>query len=418
MSGGKRYKDRIYYIVVIIISIVLLYAGRQFASQGLSIFKGDDFGETIAKARIIEITDRIVDEYNLDESTTVSSTQIVFLAELLGGERKGEVVPGFQALDSMYSTGIREVEEGKVVLLLYSEGQVEDEWLFIDYARIDKLLVFGALFLLALLIFGRMKGFNTILSLLFTCAAIFIVFIPAILAGRNIYLCAVVVCIYVILMTFLIVNGVNKKTLAATLGCFGGLAVAGVLALVMDRVLGLTGFLNEESLYLSSMSTETPINLNAVIFAAIIIGAMGAIMDVSMSISSALWELCEKSQTLSLKSLYRSGLNIGRDIMGTMANTLILAYIGSSLSVVLLLSAYTTSLQYLLNREMIVVEILNALIGSFGILLTLPLTALISALIYLKNKPDFSPELAAEMPNGIISSFQENSDTDDKNDVL
>ena len=166
----------------------------------------------------------------------------------------------------------------------------------------------------------------------------------------------------------------NRKTLAASLGCIGGLTVSGVLTIIMDKVLTLTGYVDEDSIYLSLLSTENPINLNAIIFAGILIGALGAVMDVAMSISSSLWEVRDKSKSLSFGSLFKSGMNIGRDIMGTMANTLILAYIGSSLSIVLLLSAYATSLMYLLNMEMITVEILQALVGSFGILLTLPLT--------------------------------------------
>jgi uncharacterized membrane protein len=113
---------------------------------------------------------------------------------------------------------------------------------------------------------------------------------------------------------------------------------------------------------------------------------MGAIMDVAMSISSALWELKEKAGMIKFDTLLRSGLTIGRDIFGTMANTLILAYIGSSLSVILILSVYSNSLLTLFNSEMIIVEILQALAGSFGILLTMPLTALFCSLIYLRGE--------------------------------
>lgn len=108
-------------------------------------------------------------------------------------------------------------------------------------------------------------------------------------------------------------------------------------------------------------------------------------MDVAMSISSSLWEVREQSEEISFHSLFRLGINIGQDVMGTMANTLILAYIGGSLSVVLLLSAYSTSLMYLMNMEMIVVEILQSLIGSFGILFAMPLTSFICAIIYQKS---------------------------------
>jgi uncharacterized membrane protein len=196
----------------------------------------------------------------------------------------------------------------------------------------------------------------------------------------------VVTCFYTVAVSFLIISGGTQKTLAAILGCLGGITVSGILTVIMDRVLVLTGYIDEGSYELTYLFGETGINLRAIIFASILIGAMGAIMDIAMSIASSLWELKQKSTASSAGSLFRSGISIGRDIMGTMANTLILAYIGSSLSTVLLLCSYSLSLPYLLNQEMIVVEILQALVGSFGILLTLPLTAAISAALYCKSR--------------------------------
>jgi uncharacterized membrane protein len=157
----------------------------------------------------------------------------------------------------------------------------------------------------------------------------------------------------------------------------------------MDKVLELSGILDEDSVYLTYLPTENPIDLRAIIFAAILIGAMGAIMDVSMSIASSLWEIKEESASPTRGSLFKSGMNIGRDVLGTMANTLILAYIGSSLSVVLLLSVYSSSVLYLFNREMIVVEILQSLVGSFGLLFAMPLTSLVSAFLYTEKKDPY-----------------------------
>ena len=126
----------------------------------------------------------------------------------------------------------------------------------------------------------------------------------------------------------------------------------------------------------------TPINLRALIFAMITIGAMGAVMDVAMDISSSLFEVKRHAPEITDKDLFRSGLNIGRDVMGTMANTLVLAYIGSSLCTILLKISYANSMLELLNTEGIIVELLNALIGSLAILLTIPLTALVCVAVY------------------------------------
>ncbi|MEL7657154.1 MAG: YibE/F family protein, partial [Bacillota bacterium] len=393
----KSKLELLIYIATIIFSVLFLFIGNSVATKGLTVFNGDDFGETVVKAKIEAITDRISDDYSLAGDTTmVKNVQVTFEATLLDGEEKGERVTGTQIIDGMLNIGTPEVEQGDKVLLVAYEGQPEMEWQFMEFVRTDKLLIFGLLFILALLVFGGIKGLNTILSLVFTCAAIFMVFIPAILSGKNIYVSAIVICLYTIVATYLIINGFNKKTLTAILGCFGGILVSGILTIIVNRVLELTGYVDEESIYLTYISTGTPIDLKAIIFAAILIGALGAIMDVSMSIASSLWEVKEKSGLSSFNTLFRSGMNIGRDVMGTMANTLILAYIGSSLSIVLLLSAYSTSLIYLLNREMIVVEILQALVGSFGILFAMPLTSFICAIIYKENSERIHDELSVK----------------------
>ena len=155
--------------------------------------------------------------------------------------------------------------------------------------------------------------------------------------------------------------------------------VAGILSVIMDHLMKLTGYLDEETLYVSLLNETNPIDLKAIIFAAIVIGAMGATMDVAMDITSALFEIKQKVPDISFWHLVQSGFTIGRDIMGTMANTLILAYIGSSLTTVLLYVSYQASLTQMLNRELIIVELLQSLCGSIGILCTIPITAFIAA---------------------------------------
>ena len=153
----------------------------------------------------------------------------------------------------------------------------------------------------------------------------------------------------------------------------------------MDVFLNMTGLIEEESIYLVQLYPDDPINLKAIIFAMIIVGAVGAVMDVSMSISSSLFELKTKSPDIKPSELMKSGFTIGRDMLGTMANTLVLAYIGSSLTSVLLLVSYNANLGQVINKEMIIAEILQALAGSMGMLLTLPLTSAVCAAIYDKK---------------------------------
>ncbi len=370
------------YIITIVISIILLISGNKITTKNLNIFSGTE-GVTAEKAQVVKVISSKTVDYDLGGETPEKGKDITFTAKILSGTQKGEVVTALETIDPFTGVALKEVEAGdKVVLYELDNDNSGSEYVLGEYLRTDALLILGIVFLVFLVIFGRYKGFNTIVSLAFTFVAIFAVFVPAVLQGYNIYFWSIITCVFIIAMSFLIIYGANKKSLSAGIGCLVGILVSGCLTLVMDKVLKLTGLVSEESLYVMRVNQTHPIDLKAIIFAAILIGAIGAIMDVSMSIAAALAEFKEKLEYTPFTLLVKSGISIGRDIMGTMANTLILAYIGSSLSVVLLLVSYNSSLLELLNKEMIVVEILQALVGSIGILVTIPITSFVCAYLF------------------------------------
>ena len=300
--------------------------------------------------------------------------------------RKGDIIPVVQTIDNVSTLGVEPVEKGdRLFVYLQSEENGEPSWYAGDYYRSGQMGLLLGFFCLALLFFGGKKGFNTILSLALTCGAVFFVFVPSILSGHNPYLFSCLTCLYVIGMTLSLVSGFSRKSLASALGCAGGVLVAGLMTVLMGYTMKLTGFLDDDSVYVYLMNPDQPIDLKAIIFAANIIGALGATMDVAMSLSSSLHELAEQAPDLGFRKLFFSGIRIGQDIMGTMANTLVLAYIGGSLSTVLLFLSYQASLLQLLNRELIVVELLQALSGSIGILFTIPISAFVASLLYRKR---------------------------------
>lgn len=370
---------KISYIATVFISILVLFIGNKIVSSNVFIFQAG--AHEVVKAKVQQVTGRY-EPNPFEEDIPFQNTRIMFEAKLRDGARKGMTVSAVQNQTDFGGVLMKDVKKGDSVLLI----NYDNEWFFNGYHRTGKLMVLGIIFSLCVLFFGGRKGFNTLFSLCLTFGAIFAVFIPSILSGKNIYAMSILVCVYTTVMTLSVVIGFNKKSFCAAIGCICGIILTGLLTVIMNRVLLLTGIVDEHSRYLANLPIDNQINLKAIIFASIIIGAMGAIMDVAISISSALWELKEKARNISFEALYRSGINIGRDVFGTMANTLILAYIGCSLSVVLILAVYSNSLQSLLNMEMIVVEILQALAGSFGILLTMPLTAFICSNIYLRDK--------------------------------
>lgn len=392
-------KNIILWIVTVSLSLVYLIVGHSIAAWDLAVLSNE--GSVASKAKILTIEDTIHDSFSLGGEEEQSNITTIFTCEILDGDYKGDVVRAIQTEDAFAPVSEKAVEVGdKIMLLQYPSEEFGTEWVFGSYIRFDILVSFAIFFFILVLIFGRGKGVNTIISLAFTCAAIFTVYIPSILNGYNIYASTLINCMFISLMSLLMITGWSRKTVATVLGCMFGFLVASLLSIILSAVLDLTGFVDEHSIYLTYLPTETPIDLKAIIFGGVVIGSLGAVIDVSMDISSALFELRRHAEDLPFKSLVKSGISIGRDIIGTMANTLVLAYIGSALSTVLLLTTYAVSIHELLNREMIIAELLQALVGSTAILLTIPLTSIICGFMYSKKEAAATDEEFTELEIG------------------
>lgn len=370
-------KQSIYQIIAVVVSALLIFVSYIYIVGDGSIFKGELDGEII-KAKVIRVTD--VQTQNASGENEFITVR--FKAQALNSDLRGKTLDAVQEIDKSYAFSPRQVEQGDKVLIDSYIQNGQQMFYFGDFIRITPLLWLLLIFCTLVIAFSKMQGLKTVISLGFTCVSVFCVLIPAILNGHNIYLWSILVCVFITVMTLAIISGFNTKSLCAGIGCVSGVMCAGLITVITDKFLNMTGLLEEESIYLLQLYPENPINLKAIIFAMIIVGAVGAVMDVSMSISSSLYELRLKSPDIRPKELMKSGFTIGRDMMGTMANTLVLAYIGSSLTSVLLLVAYNSGIEQVVNRELIIAEILQALAGSLGMLLTLPLTSAICSVIY------------------------------------
>lgn len=373
-------KEKIVFIIALVVSIFYIFIGNKVAMKDNKFFK-DVVKSDYPRAKITRVLERKETPLQIDGLENQYNTDITFEAQIKSGDRKNDLVIATQNISTYITGTVKEVEVGDKILL-YNEISYDGQskWYFVEYSRISALVVLTVVFLGLIVLFGRQKGLKTLVSLVFTVLSIFIVYIPAILGGQNIYVWTIITCAFITIITVLIVYGYSKKTVATAFGCIGGVLVAGILTLIMNGVLRLTGFVDENAIYLQQLNMS--IDLKAIIFGGILVGAVGAIMDVSIDIASSLYEVAGKMEKPDFKTIVKSGFNIGKDIMGTMTNTLILAYIGSSLSTVLLLTASNHSLVYLFNLEMITVEILQALAGSIGILTTIPLTSVIAASLY------------------------------------
>ncbi len=382
----KNKHDLSLYIITVVISAVLLIIGNSITYDKSTMFLGG-YDDGACKGVVTEVVKEHVEDDTIDGQTIGQNIIVIFNCEIISGEHKGETVTVEETIWATDTRKLDKVKAGDKVFVLEAEGIICD-WSMYDFDRSAPLWVLGVAFVLLVLLFGRFKGVNTLISLGYTCVAVFAVFLPAVMSERNIYFWSILTCIYITVMTLLITNGYNRKTLSAIIGCSSGVIVSGLLTVLVSKAAKLTGFTTEETMYITM---NFDIDLNALVFGGVILGAVGAVMDVSMSISSSLKELYDQVEKPTFKGLFKSGVTIGRDIMGTMANTLVLAYIGCELSATVISVAYSSSLTTLFGREKIVVEIINALVGSVGILLTIPLTALVSSALYMSMRPENDP---------------------------
>lgn len=377
-------KKKIIYAVSIILLAVIPALGYVLVSGGKNPFGPTGIEhEGYIRAKVIEIT--ASEDIPLDDNGEFVDTVYQFKALVKSGDRKGETLTAYQTISGYAPYNPRPVSVGDSIIITQSVLNDDTSWSFAEYVRSDAIIVITLLFGAALVLFGRMKGLKTLFTLILTVAAVFFVLVPAILTGHNIYLFTILTCLYITVMTLVTVNGLSGMSLVAGLGCMGGVLLSALITLVADIFLKLTGFTDEHAIYIKGIG-DGNIDMKALIFAMILVGSIGAVMDVSVDIAASLKEISQKIGRPTFSELYKSGITISRDVIGTMSNTLILAYIGSSLcSVLLIIYNNSFSMLNLFNKENIITEILQILVGSFGILLALPLTSFIGGVIYTRG---------------------------------
>lgn len=330
----------------------------------------------VVKARVIEIVYDDLAESRPDVPIESDFRYQHLKIEILTGKHKGEVytvrntielaIP-YRLIFRLHEKMILQVDEdeetGKIINLKIYER-----------ARDTKVYALIVLFAAALIIVGKKNGLKALITLGITVGLIFGIFLPSIIRGFNPILLALAVCSSATVITLLIISGNNKKTYTAIIGTIGGVIIAGIFAFIAGKVLMLTGLGNEDAQMLAFIPQHRRIDYQGLLFAGIMIGALGAVMDVAMSISSAMWEIISVSPDISKKQLIKSGMNIGRDIIGSMSNTLILAYVSTSIPVLLLFILFSNGFTEIINLELLASEVLRAVAGSIGLICTIPIT--------------------------------------------
>lgn len=337
-------------------------------------------------AVIYQGTDRCRAEVlDTDESTVISSGLIRSgeqdcRVRLLGGRFKGQEVQAYNLLTgSLQTDKIYETGDIAQVVISYHDNEVISVNM-IDHYRLDKEFILLAIFSVVLIIFAKGIGLRSLLSFVITVLMIWKVLVPSCLNGGNPVLIGLAIITVLTVVIISLVYGYDRRFIAATLGVMLGVITTCILGIVFTKLFKIHGAVmsNSESLLYSGYEY---LNLTSIFMASIFIGASGAIMDIAVDITSAIYEVVEKKPDIGWKEATLSGIHVGRAAMGTMSTTLLLAYSGGYLALLMVFMAQGTPIYNILNYKDVASEILHTIVGSFGLVAVAPFTALMSGLL-------------------------------------
>ena len=332
-----------------------------------------------------KITDVLVD-YSTEEFVGIQKVT----AEVSQGEHKGEICE----LDNpnAYHIGAYGGEGTRIVALVRVAEDGTLKGTVYNHDRTPMIYLLLGLFALVTVLVGGKKGFATLYALAFTFLCVICMYIPLLYVGCNGILAAILTSITILAASIYILNGWSVKTLCAIIGTTLGVAVSGLLAMIIGHSFHLSGYNMDEVESMVYIANSSRMKIADILYAGVLISSLGAVMDVSVSIVAAMDEVHQHAQGLSRKELFASGMRVGKDMIGTMSNTLILAYTGSATGI--MMNAYANDMPYLrlMSYNSVVVEILVGLCGTIGVILTVPLQAFITVLFFGNKTAETKPQ--------------------------
>jgi uncharacterized membrane protein len=369
-----RGRDGIFAAVVLLATIGLLVMPTKFHDDNLP-------RTTQARARVLKVDDTDLQQFGLLRQGMQTTTIII-----RSGRFRGETVTGYNELigrmdlDKLFKPG----DLALVGLDLTKDKSEIARANLIDHYRIHLEIILFALFCLLLVGFAGWTGVRALVSFMFTGILIWKVFLPVFLMGWNPILVSLAVVSLLSAVIIFLVGGLEKKGLVAFLGAFSGIVFTCMFSLVFGagfKIHGAVKPFSETLLY----SGYPHLSLNQIFLAGVFIASSGAVMDIAMDISAAMKEVYDKHPAISLNDLIHSGFNVGRAVIGTMTTTLLLAYSGGYTTMLMVFLAQGTPMVAIFNLTYVSAEILHTLVGSFGLVLVAPFTAVIAGLVYYKT---------------------------------
>ena len=381
-------KDKILHTLLRVLPMMLVLA--LLAGTAVWLYRTDEDETASDTSRMVyaseEVTavlaDNAQEDYQNAEGRRVGDQELEI--RILSGDHKDEIMTVTNYMSALFNVDVDQGDRIIVRIMTDEEGSYYAS--VFNYDRGIVLGVFLLIFFALLAVLGGKKGVGALAGLLLTLGCIWFILIPCLIRGVPAVPVTIGVSAVAAAAGLIFLNGYSKKTLCAVCGCVGGVLAAGIAAAAAGTLSPMNGFNMQEAENLILYGADKGLKISGLLVCGVLISALGAVMDVALGIASSVWEMREQNPDASAGSLFRSGMQIGKDAMGTMANTLILAFAGSSLNMLILVQTYDIPFLQLINTDSIALEVVQSVAGSFGILLTVPLVAFISARLMVHGR--------------------------------
>lgn len=373
LENKKTSEQLIIYLLIIVLSTLIIVISPIFTEK---YRKQAMYKQEFVKGKIIEI---IYDNTHEDPFVKNRYTgNQRFKVKILEGTQRGNIFEITHTLTSLRSTNAKL----DMIGIFTVRTSIDDKvvvW-FYNYKRDTILYILLLLLFTIVILIGRREGLNSLLALFFTAIVILYIVIPGMWSPYPI-LIAVISSIIICIFSFISICGLSKKALIAALGTFLGIILAGTISTIFSYFLNINGVDMSKGESLVYLAQDRGFKIQAILFVSILIASLGATMDIAISIASSASEIYKANPNIKKKEMFKSLMNVGKDIIGTMTNTLILAFIGSSLPLAMMIWGYSMKYDQIINMSHIVVSILQAVSGSIGMIASVAFTAIIAILI-------------------------------------
>lgn len=376
-------KQNLVRLAVALVFIALFALACVWANSG---WTGNEITESSGvEYEIARVDDILEDNTVADESIEgrLRGSKVLTL-EILTGRYAGSFVDVTNYFSAMYSVDVD--LDDTLSVRIYTTGVGEFQVSVYNYNRVPWIIAIVAVFALALVVIGGWQGLRALIGLVFTFVSIVWLLLPLVLKGWPSVPLTIAIVGITSTVCFYLLGGWQPKTVGAALGCLCGVAAAALLGHLAIQLVHVSAYQMDEAEGLILARGDTGLKLNGLLLSGILIAAEGAVMDTAMSVASAMTELKTKRPDIGTPELFRSGMQIGRDATGTMANTLVLAFAGSSLNMMILIYSYQVSFNQLMNTDFVAVEVVRGVAGSMGIILTVPCVAAITGWLLTRKK--------------------------------